>query len=284
MSISSQNDQHHRRLQRVVDYIHAHLDDALDLNKLAEIACLSPYHWSRIYAALYGESIVDTVKRLRLHRAAVALAHGTDPIASIARKAGYGSVPAFSRSFRDTFGMPPATYRKAGSHTRFQSLNHQKGTLMFDVEIKTIAPIHMATIPHKGAYFQINRAFDQLFGLLGQHALFPDPLRMIAVFYDDPSVVAEADLRSRAAVAMPESRTLVAPLEPSDVIGGRYAVMHYKGPYADMPPAYHWLYGAWLAASGEELADAPSFEDYLNNPRNTAPADLLTDIYMPLKG
>jgi len=33
------------RFDRVLEYIYTHLDDDLDLNKLAEIACLSPYHW-----------------------------------------------------------------------------------------------------------------------------------------------------------------------------------------------------------------------------------------------
>jgi hypothetical protein len=40
---------------------------------------------------------------------------------------------------------------------------------------------------------------------------------------------------------------------------------------------------AWLALSGEEVEDAPVFEEYLNNPREVSPQDLMTDIYLPLK-
>ncbi len=47
--------------------------------------------------------------------------------------------------------------------------------------------------------------------------------------------------------------------------------------------AYEWLYGEWLTQSGREPDDAPCLEVYLNNPRDTAPADLLTDICLPLK-
>jgi AraC family transcriptional regulator len=36
------------RMDRVIAYVFGHLDDALDLNKLAEVACLSPYHWHRV--------------------------------------------------------------------------------------------------------------------------------------------------------------------------------------------------------------------------------------------
>lgn len=46
------------RLKRVTAYLHAHLDEYLDLNKLAEVACMSPYHWHRIYQAVHGESVV----------------------------------------------------------------------------------------------------------------------------------------------------------------------------------------------------------------------------------
>ena len=63
------------RLRRVIAHVHDHLDEPLDLNALAEIACLSPHHWHRIYHAMFGETLANTVKRLRLHRAAGRLAH-----------------------------------------------------------------------------------------------------------------------------------------------------------------------------------------------------------------
>jgi AraC family transcriptional regulator len=49
-----------------------------------------------------------------------------------------------------------------------------------------------------------------------------------------------------------------------------------------MRAAYEWLYGTWLVQSGREAADAPVFEEYLNNPKETAPADLHTEICLPL--
>jgi len=58
--------------------------------------------------------------------------------------------------------------------------------------------------------------------------------------------------------------------------------MHYKGPYSGLAAAYRHLYGVWLPESGEEPSNAPPFEVYLNNPRDTAPEDLLTDVCVPL--
>ena len=65
-----------RRLNRVAEHIWAHLDAPLDLAQLAEVACLSPFHFHRIYRAMIGETVAETVSRLRLQRASMELARG----------------------------------------------------------------------------------------------------------------------------------------------------------------------------------------------------------------
>src|ERR1700751_3203162 len=57
------------RLSRVVDHIYAHLDDDIRFDDLAEVACLSPYHWHRIYAAIRGERFPAKTRPLRWPRA-----------------------------------------------------------------------------------------------------------------------------------------------------------------------------------------------------------------------
>ena len=98
------------RIERVQAHIHDHLDDPLDLDTLAEIACLSRFHWTRIYQAMTGESPVDTVRRLRLDRAARDLVRGERDIHRLALKAGYGSQAAFTRAFSSAFGQSPAAF------------------------------------------------------------------------------------------------------------------------------------------------------------------------------
>jgi AraC family transcriptional regulator len=72
-----------RRLGKVAAHIAAHLDDPLDLDRLAGVACLSPYHFHRIYRALWGETAAETLSRLRLGRAAVQLLTTTEPMTQI---------------------------------------------------------------------------------------------------------------------------------------------------------------------------------------------------------
>ena len=61
------------------------------------------------------------------------------------------------------------------------------------------------------------------------------------------------------------------------------AVLVHTGPYASMGAACRWLFGDWLEQSGREPADAPVVEEYMNSPRDTAPADLVTHIHLPLR-
>ena len=101
-----------KRIERVVNYLIDHLDGDVDLHRLAEEAFLSPYHFHRVYHGMTGETVAETVRRLRLHRAAVKLISSDIAINILATEAGYGSVQAFNRAFREGYGTPPAAYRE----------------------------------------------------------------------------------------------------------------------------------------------------------------------------
>ncbi|SCB56479.1 AraC family transcriptional regulator [Rhizobium aethiopicum] len=270
------------RLTRVSSYIHDHLDEELDMERLAEIACLSSYHWHRIYRAIYGETLAATVKRLRLHRAAGEIVRTEVAISEIAKRSGYPNLQSFNRIFKSVYGMPPARYRKEGSHTAFQPSPYGKTKAMFDVTLRQIEPTELIGVAHTGSYMQIGKAFEQLFGTLYARGLARPDMRMIGVYLDDPDIVPAEKLRSIACVTGVSNLPADAPLEQRTIEGGNYAVLRHRGPYADMYRAYQWLYSEWLPKSGRQLKDSVMYEEYLNNPRDTPPTELLTEIHMPL--
>lgn len=270
------------RLRRVSAYIHEHLDEELDMERLAEIACMSSYHWHRIYRAIHGETLAATVKRLRLHRAAGDIVRTDLPVSEIAKRSGYPNLQSFNRIFKSVYGMPPARYRKEGSHRIFEPSPDEKAKAMFDVTLRNIAPIKLVGVAHTGSYMSINQAFETLFRTLHARGLAKPGMRMIGVYLDDPDIVPVEKLRSIACVDADEDMRAERPLERRTIDGGEYAVLRHKGPYADMHKAYQWLYAEWLPKSGRQLRDSVMFEEYLNNPREVPPTELLTDIYMPL--
>jgi AraC family transcriptional regulator len=271
------------RLRRVLSYIHDHLEEDIDVTRLAEVACLSPYHWHRIYRAIRGETLAATVRRLRLHHAAGRLANTDMDVEEIAVRAGYGSVHAFSRAFAAAFGMPPATFRKTGSHTQF--IDKGGDTLMtkHPIEVREFKAMRLATLPHTGQYMEIGKAFDQLFGWFGSRGLLNASTRPVGIFFDDPDSVPVEALRSRAGIEVAPEFTIEAPLQEFVTAAGPYAVLTHQGPYSNMRAAYSWLYGVWLPQSRREPADAPCLERYLNSPEQVPPTELLTEICLPLR-
>ena len=274
------------RIKRVIAYIYDHLDEDLNVDRLAEIACFSSWHWHRIYRGLTGETAVQTIRRLRLHRAAAALVQGEHSIEQIAQKAGYGSVEAFHRAFVKDYHIPPAAYRKQAIDQIFPAPVLAKDEQMKEVEIRKLDPIKLVCIPHKGSYMEIGKAFYELVVWASARGLGGKGSRIIGIYFDDPKSVAEKDLRALAGGVV--EADFEFELDDDKVVfheiaGGRTAVLLHKGPYEQAGRSYDWFYGTWLPQSGEQPADAPMYEEYLNDPQTTPPAELLTEICMPLK-
>jgi AraC family transcriptional regulator len=277
------------RLQRVISHVHAHLDEPLDLNALADVAHLSPHHWHRVYHAMTGETLAGTVKRLRLQRAAAELANGTQPVARIARQAGYPDVASFTRIFKASYGLPPARYRSEGGHAAFLAAAAAPAAAFTlppgqSVTVQPLPGLQLLAVEHRGSYMEIGQAFERLFGTLAAHGLARPGMRTLGLYHDDPDAIDQAALRSHAAVsgAADPGGVLPSGLRRITLPPARCAVLRHQGPYSSMRAAYRWLFGHWLPHSGFDIADSPIVEDYLNNPRHVAPTELLTDICLPL--
>ncbi len=275
--------EYEKRMRQVSNYVFDHLDEQIDLNRLADVACMSPYHWHRVYQGMHGETLASTVKRLRLQRAADMLANTSISIDMIARRAGYSGVPAFNRAFKQAYGSTPVHYRDVGSHTKFRAENADGSTSDFKVDIVQMGANELVAMPHTGSYMKIDRAFTLLFAELASANVVATSVRMFGVYFDDPDLVADDRLEALAGAANTGLSSVSSFFEKYTLQPGVCAVLRHQGPYADMHAAYSWLFGRWLVSSGFEADDRPVFEEYLNNPRDTPPTELLVDIHLPLR-
>ncbi len=271
------------RMIRVLDYIFDNPTGDLSLDALADVAAMSRFHWHRVFVAMTGETCAQAVRRVRLARGAGMLVQTDDRIEDIAKNVGYGSIQAFSRAFRAAYGVAPDQFRQRGD-MRSPLLKPNVGDYpMFPVEITQTPACKLVGVPHTGNYLEIGKAFEHVTAVIAARNLWPDVRGMGGLYYDDPASVDEASLRSFAGLYLADRAAAPDGLELRDAPSGKMAVMHYKGPYAGLAAAYQYLFGVWLPQSGEEIADAPALEVYLNNPRDTAPDDLLTDVSIQLK-
>lgn len=281
-------------IERIVDG----LDRAIPLESLARGACLSPFHFHRVFRGMTGETPLELARRLRLERAAWQLVQTTERVTAIAFHAGYEAHEAFTRAFRAAYGMSPSAFRRRGS-MRFQlparcgihySPDGRVAKLIprmregepMEVEIRELDEQRVGTVRHTGPYNQIHLAFARLGEALGRSGVAWRPgMAMMALYYDDPESTPPEALRSDAAVVLPHDVQMPSGLVEQHIRGGRYACTVHRGPYEGLGDTWSRFLGEWLPASGYRI-DGVSFEVYLNDPRNTRQDELLTEICVPL--
>ena len=278
-------EQYQRQLDVVTDYIYTHLDDDLSLEILAHVSGFSRYHWHRIYRAVRGETAAQTVRRLRLERAAAMLTETSWPVERIAWKAGFTGTEVFSRAFLRAYRTTPSRFRIGGRSASIDSPVTSCGSgstssvsqdPAWAVRVETRRGYRLAVSEHRGSYMDIGRAFSRVRDRVGSGS------PMVAIYEDDPDAVPPADLRSAAGTVVDPGTRIPHDLAERLVPAGRYAIMRYVGPYSSMHVAYLWLYGQWLPSSGEEPRDHPVIEEYLTDPATTPPVHAVTDILLPL--
>ncbi|MDR3475343.1 MAG: AraC family transcriptional regulator [Devosia sp.] len=100
------------RIDRVLDHIHTHYDQALTVAALADVAALSASGLQRLFRRHTGTTLSAYVMRLRIGQACALLSGSTRPVAHIAADVGYPSLANFNRQFRALKGMTPRDYRR----------------------------------------------------------------------------------------------------------------------------------------------------------------------------
>src|SRR3977135_2494903 len=104
--------EYEKRMHRVLEHIDQHLDEALNLEMLAEVAHFSSFHFHRLFSAWMGETLGDYLRRRRLEVAAMRLpAPPRVSVRDAALSVGFGSGESFARAFRNRFGCSPTDWR-----------------------------------------------------------------------------------------------------------------------------------------------------------------------------
>jgi AraC family transcriptional regulator len=109
-------------VEDVKRFIRDHIHEPLDRETLAAVAGFSIPHFHRVFTAHVGESAISYVRRLRMERAGRKLRMGAVDITEVALAAGYDSHAAFSKAFKQQFGVSPSEFRQLGCTAATQLL------------------------------------------------------------------------------------------------------------------------------------------------------------------
>ncbi|HJW42172.1 MAG TPA: AraC family transcriptional regulator [Rhizomicrobium sp.] len=256
-------------LAEVLAYIEAHRDEPLTVAELASVAGFSPYHFSRLFTARFGESVLGYVRTCRLQRAALRLTGDAPPaLAELAFDCGFESQEAFTRAFRRRYGVPPGQFKR-------EALKQPKP--FREIVMPANAKVEMQqglvarpafTVAGVGALFNA----DNKSGIPG---LWPRLIRVLplkgqadARTYGVCKMVdkQEGSLRYIAGVEVEGDAPLPDGFERIELAAHSYAVFRLtvdgSALHPQMQAAMGKIWGELLPQSGLKTVPAPDFELY----------------------
>jgi AraC family transcriptional regulator len=123
-------------VERALWFIENRISGDISLQAIAASAGVSSHHLARAFGAATGQSLMRYARGRRLSEAARSLAAGAPDILAVALEAGYGSHEAFTRAFREQFGVTPEECRAAGrlDHLKLVEPIRMDKSLLIDLD------------------------------------------------------------------------------------------------------------------------------------------------------
>lgn len=309
-----------RRMNRVLNYIDAHLDQPLDGAELADVANFSRFHFHRIFAALMGETLGSYARRRRLEKAAFRLSCGSDEtVLETALATGFNSAEAFARAFKLKFGCTPSDWRantpqrlaaqaaaigqrpgaqESNPDQVFGNLDQASEVALLEDEVSCSTTegitmeVRIIELPKaRVAYQRLIGPYGPAIGEFWRARIAPwmqshglGNATCYGVGYDDPSVTPAAKCRYDACVEVAADFPAGGQTDIQTLPGGRYAVLSFNAQPETIADAWMWLTRQWLPSSGLQCDDRPCFEMFsAATARNPETGDFRCDICIPVR-
>jgi AraC family transcriptional regulator len=299
------------RINLVIDHVHENIDRRLTVAQLARVACLSPYHFHRVFSATLGETVGAFVRRARLERATQLLrASPRRRLGSVAMEVGFSSFSDFTRSFRRHYGIPPSRWDRrsrleVGLHGHCPphgtGANVLHNWIVSDdgpepiAEVVRMAPLTLAYIrvadPTAGG--ALERGYDRLLSWLRSRNLAPPGVSsrrapgssdavLLGMSWGDDELTPPHLLRYDFACSVPAGTLgsdgiTVRTLPPLDIVRARAS-----GSIGRVARVWNYIYGEWLPRSRWEPYHAPAFERYRSPPGGSGWSEWDVDCCVPI--
>jgi AraC family transcriptional regulator len=269
------------RVLRALVQIERDTGGAPSLDVLARDACLSPFHFHRVFSAIVGEGPAEYARRLRLERAAHDLATSDDAVSAISRRAGYARQESFTRAFQAQYGSTPSAFR-AAQRGRWKP---EVASESRPARVEDMPPLRVAFIRHVGPYEQVPAQFERLARWAGARARRRRDTKeqlFLGIAHDNPSLTPPSLLRFDCCVAVSDDMQRGEDdIGVQTVLGGRYAAAVHQGSFATLERTYAWLARDFLPRQQLALRRAPAVEIYLTPPDVNA-SDGITEVLLPV--
>ena len=252
--------------EKALWFVESHFSRDISLDEVAAVAGVSRYHMTRAFAAATGMPVIAYAKARRLSEAAKTLARGAPDIFTVALEAGYGSHEAFTRAFRDQFGMTPEQLR-AGRILEIIQL--VEPLPMADTPQPKIEPPRIATgkallvagLSERYTYATSAAIPSQWQAFQPHIGHVPGQVGKVAygVFYNTDD---SGNMDYMTGVEVADFSDLPKTFARLRIPEHLYAVFAHKGHVSTIRATMNAIWNGWLPNSGYQAADAPGFERY----------------------
>ena len=252
---------------RALWFIESHLSDSLSLETIAAAEGVPVFHLARAFSLAVGCGPAAYVRSRRLGEAARKLAAGAPDILALALESGYGSHEAFTRAFRDAFGVTPQQLRAAGNLQEIDPMTPKRLDPATDTPLPPprrieLEPLRIAGLAqrHEGSNAAIpeqwNRFMPWLDRIPGRRG--PDTFGVVYDFEPGGAMHYLCGVQVE-----PRPRELPAPLTFLQLPAGPYAVFHHAGHVAEVAATWTAIWNDALPRHALRPRDgAPAFERY----------------------
>lgn len=140
----------------------------------------------------------------------------------------------------------------------------------------------VAKVRHVGPYPEAKHAWMALMGWAFPAGVITPETEYLGLCYDNPDTTPPEQIRYDATITVPAGTQGADPVTVEPLPGGKYAMTLHKGPYENLKETYEAIMPA-MQAQSLTFRMSHGMEKYLNDPMQTPPEELLTEIYMPIE-
>jgi AraC family transcriptional regulator len=249
-------------------YIENHFAQEIALEDIAKASGVSRFHLTRAFGEATGQSIMRYMRARRLTEAARVVANGASDILAVALDAGYGSHEAFTRAFREQFGLTPEALR---AQRHLDNLVLVEPLKMTETLFAQLAPprfetgksLLIAGLSQRYTWetsanipAQWQRFMPHIGNIPGQIGTTTYGVCWNGDDDGNYDYVSGVEVARFSDIPADFARVRIPEL--------RYAVFRHDDHVATIRRTINTIWSKWLPESGHAVADAPNFERYQN--------------------
>ena len=257
---------HNEIANNLMYYIIHHIDTDLNIDAIAKDFNVSKFHLHRIFKEQLNANIYETIKSVRLQKAAnLLIANRDHTITEIGNMCGYSILTSFLRAFKSRFGQTPKQWRNGGHIAHLHKMITQENRLLLtSADFSHLTP-RIVTVKDREVYYiryrgYHNAAFAWEKLRVWAQSNHSESHHRIGVYYDNPAITPLEQCYYVACIELTDMKTPIdKSLPKSHIRGGAYAVFTLEGEYDDILRLIQWAYHHWLPSRGFSTVTASSY-------------------------